>query len=517
MTHSFPAAVAVLLMLLQGCSAPQLSERSESSHLSDEKAQQTRLGRAIAPLVKLHAGNSGVHLLSDPHDAFAARALLAASAEQTLDVQYYIWNQDVTGTLLLHALTDAAERGVRVRLLLDDNGIAGLDPTLSAMNTHPNIEIRLFNPFPLRRPKLLGYLTDFSRVNHRMHNKAFISDNQASIVGGRNIADEYFGAASNVLFADLDVLAVGPVVQDTSTDFDRYWANPAAYPIEQLLNTPENSALTDFRQQATLAQSEPDAQMYLEVIRDSGIIQRLLDNALDMQWAPVRLVSDDPIKISGKADKNVLINHQLTRVLGSPDTSVTLITPYFIPTQAGADLFVDMARRGIRVRVLTNALGATDVAAVHAGYAKYRKQLLQAGVELFEMRPTLGNGRDKSHDKSLSGPFGSSSSSLHAKTFSVDGERLFVGSFNFDPRSMNLNTEMGYVINNAELATHMAAVVEERVRDFAYQVKLDHKGKLYWVEYTDNGKQIFVTEPDTSWFKRASVTFFSWLPIEALL
>lgn len=513
MKHLFPAAAALLLTLLQGCSAPQLTERSESRYLNNEKAEQTQLGQAIAPLVKLHAGNSGVHLLSNAHDAFAARALLAASAERTLDVQYYIWNQDVTGTLLLHALTDAAERGVRVRLLLDDNGIGGLDSTLAAVNSHANIEVRVFNPFPLRKPKLLGYLTDFSRVNHRMHNKAFISDNQVSIVGGRNIADEYFGAASDVLFSDLDVLAVGPVVQETSADFDRYWASSAAYPIDQLVKAPKSGALADFRQQATRMQSEPDAQMYLNAIRESGIVQRLLTNALDISWAPVRLVSDDPGKIMGDADETVLISHQLTEVLGSPDTSVTLITPYFIPTETGSNLFEDMARQGIRVRVLTNALAATDVAAVHAGYARYRKQLLQAGVELFEMRPTLG----QHDDKRLIGPFGSSGSSLHAKTFAVDGQRLFVGSFNFDPRSMNLNTEMGYVISSPELATLMATTVDEQIRDFAWEVRLDHKGNLYWVEYNGNDKTLLVKEPQTSWFKRASVTFFSWLPIEALL
>ncbi|HEV8078763.1 MAG TPA: phospholipase D family protein [Marinobacter sp.] len=507
------ATVVLVLALLQGCAAPQLGPRISTSHLTLGESEHTHLGQAVTPLVKLHSSSSGVYLLSDPHTAFAARALLAASAEQTLDVQYYIWRRDVTGTLLLHALTLAAERGVRVRLLLDDNGVGGLDSTLAAVNSHSNIEVRLFNPFPLRFPKLLGYLTDFSRVNHRMHNKAFISDNQASIVGGRNIADEYFGAGNNLLFSDLDVMAVGPVVQKTSADFDRYWASPGAYPLEQLLNRPADNALAAFQREATLAQSKPDAQVYIQATRESGIVQHLLNNNLDLEWAPVQLVSDDPIKVTGQAEKNMLISHQLTQILGAPSTSVILITPYFIPTKAGTELFTDMARRGIRIRVLTNSLAATDVAAVHAGYAKYRKQLLQAGIELFEMRPTLGNDRNQR----LDGPFGSSSSSLHAKTFAVDGKRLFVGSFNFDPRSMNLNTEMGYVINSPELATQMETAIEERVRDYAYQVKLDLKGNLYWVEFSDSGKQFFVTEPDTGWFKRASVTFFSWLPIEALL
>lgn len=513
MKYPFPAALALVLALFQGCSAPQLGPRNESRHLGLHDAKQTRLGQTIAPLVKLHAGDSGVHLLSDAYDAFAARALLAASAEKTLDIQYYIWHRDVTGTLLLHALTEAAERGVRVRLLLDDNGVGGMDPTLAAVNSHSNIEVRLFNPFPLRKPKALGYLTDFSRVNHRMHNKALISDNQASIVGGRNIADQYFGAAASVLFSDLDVMAIGPVVQKTSADFDRYWASPAAYPIEQLLQSVPESALATFRSEAISAQSEPEAELYLQAIRDSGIIQRLLDNELQLNWAKVQLVSDDPAKVTQMADQDVLISQQLTRVLGSPDTSVTLITPYFIPTKAGTELFADMSRRGVSIRVLTNSLAATDVAAVHAGYAKYRKQLLRAGVELFEFRSTAENGKSAR----LTGLFGSSGSSLHAKTFSVDGKRLFVGSFNFDPRSMNLNTEMGYVIHHPELASAMETTVNERVRDYAYQVKLDEKGDLYWVEFHADGKRFFTAEPDTGWFKRASVRVLSWLPIEALL
>src|SRR5690606_16627852 len=242
---------ALGLAILAGCSLPPQQGRTESRALPAESARQTALGRAVAPLADAHPGLSGIYALADARAAFAARALLLRAAERTLDVQYYIWNDDLTGTLLLEALHDAAERGVRVRLLLDDNGIAGLDALLAALNSRPSIEVRLFNPFLTRRFKALGYLTDFSRANRRMHNKSFTVDNQATIVGGRNIGDEYFGATEGVLFADLDVLAIGPVVQEVSRDFDRYWASASSYPAELILPAASAGQLDELHSMAS--------------------------------------------------------------------------------------------------------------------------------------------------------------------------------------------------------------------------------------------------------------------------
>ncbi|WP_049053995.1 phospholipase D-like domain-containing protein, partial [Achromobacter xylosoxidans] len=234
-TLRFLSMTALCLGILTGCGLPPRATTNPTQALAPDVARDTPLGRAITPLAAGHPGKSGIHALADAHDAFAARMMLARTAQRSLDVQYYIWHDDMTGTMLMEALHAAADRGVRVRLLLDDNGTSGLDTVLAAMDAHPNIEVRLYNPFAVRWPKAIGYLTDFRRLNRRMHNKSFTADNQATIVGGRNIGDEYFGAAEGVLFSDLDVLAVGPVVQDVSSDFDRYWASQSAYPVAGLL------------------------------------------------------------------------------------------------------------------------------------------------------------------------------------------------------------------------------------------------------------------------------------------
>lgn len=240
------AGFFVLLTVITGCSLPPLLERSESHGISAEEAYSTMLGKALQPLVAANAGLSGIQALPDAHDAFAVRGLLIRAAEKSLDIQYYIWRNDTTGMLLLQNIHTAADRGVRVRLLLDDNGInKKLDSDLALLNTHPNIEIRLFNPFVWRSPKALNYLTDFFRLNHRMHNKSLTVDNVATVVGGRNIGDEYFGATDQVLFADLDVLAFGNVVQAVSNDFDAYWASPLSYPIEQLVKTNPKHSIKD--------------------------------------------------------------------------------------------------------------------------------------------------------------------------------------------------------------------------------------------------------------------------------
>jgi len=506
-------SVALLVgsALLAGCSLPE-QQLTSSSALTAEEARATRLGLALAPQLAAHPGHNGIHALADPHDAFAARVLLARSAERTLDVQYYIWHGDLTGTLLLEELHKAADRGVRVRLLLDDNGTAGLDAELAALALHPQIEVRLFNPFVVRNPKWLGYLTDFSRANRRMHNKSFTADNQATIIGGRNIGDEYFGATEGVLFADLDVLAIGPIVGALSTDFDRYWASGSSYAVEQILPAVSATGLEQLSRQAERVEHDAAAARYVAAIARSDFIRRMLDNDLQLEWANARMVTDDPAKGLGLAADEDLLLYQLGQILESPLNEVVLVSPYFVPAAAGTEAFVAMAQRGIKVRILTNALEATDVVAVHAGYAKRRRDLLRAGVELFEMRrlsPQLERNPS-------AGPFGSSGSSLHAKTFAVDGQRIFIGSFNFDPRSANLNTELGFVIDSPALARRVHEAFEDSIPDNAYEVRLE-EDELYWIERRD-GRQIrFDHEPNTGLLKRGFIVFLSLLPIEWLL
>ncbi len=284
---------------------PSLENRSMSVALVDTGA--TQLGRAISPLVDEHPGHSGIYPLVDARDAFAARALLAQAAERSLDVQCYIWRKDLSGTLLFESLRVAANRGVRVRLLLDDNNTAGLDPTLAVLDSHPNIEVRLFNPLAIRNPRALGYVTDFSRVNRRMHNKSFTADNQATIIGGRNIGDEYFGATEVVLFVDLDVLAVGPVVHEVSHDFDRYWASESSYPVDRLLPPATSALIVELASTALLAERQPASVAYVNAFRKSSFVPQLVQGRLPLEWAHTRMVSDDPAKGIGLAAPEALL------------------------------------------------------------------------------------------------------------------------------------------------------------------------------------------------------------------
>lgn len=508
--------IGLLLFSLTGCALPSLENRSSSEALSPEQTKDTRLGQVIHPDVSRKPDRSGIAPLEDPLDAFAARALLAQASDRSLDVQYYIWQDDMAGNLLLHALYKAAKRGVRVRLLLDDNGISGMDPSLAALDQHPNVEVRLFNPFVVRRPKMLGYLTDFPRLNHRMHNKSFTADNQATVIGGRNIADAYFGIGSGALFADLDIVAVGPIVDRMSQDFDRYWASDAAYPAERLLPAASTEDLATLGARgAALAQSEA-AQRFIDAIETSRFLEDLTARELAFTWAPVEMVSDDPAKALGKQEPDGLLSRQLVKALGTPEHSVTLVSPYFVPGQAGVDLFRELEKKGVEVQILTNSLAANDVALVHSGYAKYRKPLLRAGVELFEMRATgLGEGHEKPPESP--GLFGSSTSSLHAKTFAIDGETLFVGSFNFDPRSTHINTELGFLIESPELASTMESRFSDQVALTAYQVVLTPGGELRWLDITGDETRRHSREPNTGALKRALVFVLSLLPVEPLL
>lgn len=507
--------VVMLSLALSGCTLPPLSDRPESQTMSAEQTANTRLGRAIAPLAAEHLGDSGIVFLQKAYDAFAARALLAEGADATLDVQYYIWQADITGILLLDVLYRAAERGVRVRLLLDDNGISGLDDTLAALHTHPNIEVRLFNPFVVRSPKWIGYLTSFSRLNHRMHNKSFTADNQAAIIGGRNIADEYFGAGSGALFADLDVLAIGPVVNELSRDFDRYWASASAYPASLILPQAGEEDLAQVVKTARACSASTEASQYVCAVAESKFLKNLLAGDLEFVWSPVSMVSDNPAKVLGEKSEKGLMSRQLAQAMGDPEHSITLVSPYFIPTKAGVEMFQKLERQGVQVRVLTNSLEANDVAMVHAGYAKYRKPLLEAGVQLFELRKVPG---EEPVERSLQDNLmGSSSSSLHAKTFAVDGKRLFVGSFNFDPRSVHINTELGFVIESPELTQLMEDHFEKQARVTAYEVVLDKDGDLQWIERNGDDEVRHSHDPGVGVLKRAMVSVFSFLPIEGLL
>jgi putative cardiolipin synthase len=415
---------------------------------------------------------------------------------------------------MVEALWRAAERGVRVRLLLDDIN-AGLDGTLADLDAHPNIEVRLYNPFVHRQSRMLDFVADFGRVNRRMHNKSFTADNQAAIVGGRNVGNEYYGASGGVEFTDLDVLAVGPVVRDVSAAFDLYWNSASAYPVSLVL--PPAPADARSRREAAFAATrrDPDASAYVVALRESPAIRALLTSRLDLEWTAARLVRDDPAKtLDGTANDQLLLLATLLPMIGQPERSFDLVSPYFVPGDGGTAALEALARRGVRVRVLTNSLAATDVGPVHAGYAKRREALLGAGVRLFEFKPA---GAPQESESRL-GMSGSRSAALHAKTFAIDGRRIFVGSFNFDQRSARLNTEMGLVIESAALAGRLGQAFDTGIPALAYEVRLRESGEgLEWIEQTPSGPVRHDVEPGTTASRRAWIRTLMLLPIDWLL
>ena len=500
----------VLTLMLSACQIlPDLSRRSVSTHLDLPASQQ--LQNALLPAENAPASGklSDIYLLDDPHNAFVARAALIQSAQKTLDIQYYIWKNDISGKLMIQMLRQAAQRGVRVRLLLDDNNTPGLDNLLALLNQEPNIEVRLFNPFANRNFRALGYLTDFPRLNRRMHNKTLTADNQATILGGRNIGDEYFNVTTDTGFADLDILAVGPLVGEVSTDFDRYWASGSSYPFEWIvLQADAAKGLQELQQ----GQSNNQAVLasYRRELQNSDLFSDIRANRIPWIRAPAHLISDDPAKGLARDKHKPDIISMLNEALQSPQREVYIVSPYFVPTEQGLRALSLLSQRGVRITVLTNSLQATDVAAVHSGYARYRRDLLKSGISLYEMKAT--QAVPKVTDRGLTG---SSATSLHAKTFVVDRERVFIGSLNLDPRSARLNTEMGVVIESVPLATAMQTSLEETVPQYAYAVTLDQQQRLQWQD-PESGS-LSRKEPQAGFWKRVAAKLLSFLPIEGLL
>lgn len=498
-------AVAILIARLF-FPAPLNTNRKDTTALPP--AERGPLAEALAPSGERHNGLSGIAPLQNGLDAFAARILLANAAVSSIDVQYYIWRADMTGHLLLKALHRAADRGVRVRLLLDDNGIERLDDVLAALDSHPNIEVRLYNPFTLRRFKRLSFAFDFFRLNHRMHNKAFTVDGRASILGGRNVGDEYFGTGTTPLQIDLDVLAVGDIVPQISADFDRYWNSKPVHPAAHVLGKTTASGLI-----ATALdkfEKDPAFDKYRPLLDASDIDASLARGELALEWTKAVLVSDDPVIGFGAVPHSDLFLTQLRDAVGPIKSRFDGVTPYFVPGAAGVKAFAALQNRGVAVRMLTNSLEATNMLPVHAGYAKRREDLLRAGVGLFELRAQAGG--PSSMD--ILGPLGSSGSHLHAKTFAVDGTRIFVGSFNFDPRSVTLNTEMGLLIESSQMAETMHDAFDEGLSDLAWRVEMRNR-QLVWISSSD--ETVTDEEPGTTLFKRLALTVIAWLPVEWLL
>jgi len=525
-----PLTIAVALAVAGCATLPANYPRPESHAMTDTAG--TALGHASARLLSPHPGTSGVHLLERGTDAFLARLALAEAAMRSLDVQYYIWHGDTTGRLLMNALLRAADRGVRVRLLLDDLGTAADDRALLLIDAHPHVEVRLFNPVANRSMQLLGMLADLTRINRRMHNKSFTADNQATIVGGRNVGDEYYEARPDLDFGDLDALVIGDAVSEVSDGFDRYWNSAHAWPIGALSKAGLTGAQRDSAraQLHDFAESQRDSA-YADRLRVSTLAQAMRNAAITFSFGPVRVLYDDPGKIGAPAaapgattGKEAPLLGQMLPEFGALREELVLVSPYFVPGKEGVDALSRLRERGVRVRIVTNSLASTDVSVVHSGYSRYRRALLEAGVELYEVKPTARRERQPRERKSgEAGLSGSSRASLHAKTLVFDRNSLFVGSMNVDPRSVFTNTEIGVMIGVPALAGDVAQRLDAALPKFTYRLELkpaeDGAGQrtLEWVSQEADGEVRYSTDPETSLWRRFGVWFFSLLPIESLL
>ncbi len=472
-------------------------------------ADATPLDRRVAPLLAAHPGRSGMALVQDNLDAFAVRALGARDAERSLDLQYYIWHDDTTGRLLDHELLRAAERGVRVRLLLDDLNAHGRDSILAALDAHPNIEVRMFNPTRNRSgtfSRAMEMLLRLVSVNRRMHNKAWIADGRVAVVGGRNIGDEYFSASADTNFIDLDALVVGPAVAQTEAIFDEFWNSRGAIPLSSLARA-RPGALRQLREQANAAGDTDSEHPYIRRVRAARDLGGFLD-APALYWPDRLQVLSDPASKAGGADPSRWLVHPLADAMLQAKRTLQLVSPYFVPGERGVQALRGLRDKGVDVQVLTNSLAATDVLAVHSGYAPYRKPLLEAGVGLFELK-----ARDE-RDSSL---FGSSGASLHTKAFTVDGESGFIGSFNIDPRSISLNTEMGVLFHDADATAALERLIHGKTDGSqSYRVRL-RDGSLRWEDASTRPSVELDEEPDTGFWQRAVVKLLGWLPIESQL
>ena len=508
------------LLLLSACaSLPDNSHRVESRAYTG--TGDTELGREFADERQQHPGQSGFLLLDSGLDAFVGRVALARHAERSIDVQYYLYHADLVGRLFTNELLEAADRGVRVRMLIDDMALGGSDGDLGAvlLDSHPNIELRIINPFSRHQWRLLQFLTRFGTVTRRMHNKSFTVDNQATILGGRNIGNEYFEADPALAFSDLDVLAIGPVVDDASRVFDLYWNSALSYPVGTLAGGSPGDVVDDQRRrdlQAFVAAQQDSA--YLAALRESTLMRAIENDQLQFDWGPADLVYDRPEKLSD--DRQADPGGVMARVgshVDDIDDELIIFSPYFVPGPEGTKGLLALVERGVRVRILTNSLASSDVGAVHAGYSRYRKKLLRGGVELYEMDAKL----TREQRKQKRGLEGSSKASLHAKSFILDRKEVFIGSLNVDPRSVVENTEVGVLLESPPLANEMAQWFDDNIEQLAFRVELVENASgaetLRWTSHRDGEERVFDADPYTSIWQRMGIALLGLLPIESQL
>ena len=500
---------SVLLALTSGCaSVPTDYPRTTSNAF--ENHESTKIGASFAEEAARYPGKSGFSIIRKGRYAFTDRIAMTRLAEKTLDVQYYIWEPDDTGRILAEHLLQAADRGVRVRLLVDDMNIAGRDAAAASLDVHPNIEIRIFNPFANRDSAMFDFLVDFGRVNHRMHNKIMVMDNTLVIVGGRNIGDHYFGVNTEANFRDLDIAAAGPVVRDVSKVFDRFWNSDWAVPVAALADRQYTQA--DLQQTTTWMREQIAKGNYPYSIDEdiATLTGQLATIRKNLVWAPGRIVWDDPSSIMAEGEERSVMAEALYKKLDKLQHELTIESAYFVVGKRGVNAITKLCDRGVKVRVLTNSLASNDVIAAHAGHAEFRDDLLATCAKIYEIRPDAGVIHKQWEGKSRAG--------LHTKALVFDRESVFIGSFNLDPRSANINTEAGLYVEGPELAEQVLAYMDEGVKpENSYQVKMDADGDLYWETVIDGNTVRYDEEPESTFGQRFQSKLIELLPVESQL
>ena len=514
MFHIYKSILPALAMalLLGACSAAVNWDYPRMPSNAFAHPETTNVGALFREASEQHPGLSGFSLVQHGEDAFLARLAMADLAEKTLDAQYYIWDSDTTGRILASRLMRAADRGVRVRILIDDNYQTGeKDFLIAGLDGHPNIEVRLFNPVTNRFWRTLSFLADFGRVNHRMHNKLLVVDNAVGIVGGRNIGDVYFGVRADHNYRDLDVLTSGPIVREISASFDMFWNSDWAIPVGATVK--ELPTEKDWKAMLKQLEDNISATGYPYPIYQNldELRTRLVQIRDNFVWAPGSVLVEHPSRVATDAEIGV-IHKALSLRLSEVEHEVLIESPYFVLPDPTIEGVRQLTARGIKVRALTNSAASNDVIAAHAGYVNTREKLLKAGAELYELRP------DTNMERRWSVLSDKSRAALHCKSIVFDRKSVFIGSFNLDPRSSTLNTEIGVMINSPEIASQVAKIMDEGVSpDSAYQVTLDNDDRLVWTAENNGEKVQHDKDPETNIWDRLLFDFIAILPIEHLL
>ncbi|GAA4877722.1 phospholipase D family protein [Ferrimonas pelagia] len=509
-------------LLLCACSSMPKERHASPSYASPQDTPGT-LSALLSPSRTANPDLSGLALLQDPRHALQARLAMAAMAEHTLDLQYYIWHGDQSGLALLQAVLQAAERGVRVRILLDDHTLKNADAPLAQLAQLPNLEIKLYNPYGKRRSgsfaRTLAFLGEFNRLNHRMHNKVMVADNQLAIVGGRNIGDEYFGLSAHSNFQDLDVFVAGHAVRDLSSSFDLYWNSNWAISAASIwrhslnkLNPPAPADPAIIQAKLAKGRAQFPASPYPLELDRHQVSAELADLPDRLYWGVAVVTADPPRKDLAKQPSATAVSELLSSLGQSAAEEILISAPYFVPESLTLKGIQQLTDNGVEIKVLTNSLQASDVKVAHYGYVVRRQQALDSGAQLFEYRPDARSGQQTQPASARNVPL-----ALHAKVAVYDRKRVYIGSANLDPRSLWLNTEIGLIVDDPHFATEVAQLL---LRDMsahsAYQLER-HGEQLCWRALTEGSVQIVCQEPGLRWRDCIGIWLNRILPIEQQL